>query len=327
MVTIRITTGEGTKVVEAASISNELLYNGFRAWILGKPIKVAGEEMPTEAYYDFGDNAVIEIDDNTSYDGPVRLIMRNDSGEIRCYIANNKVPVLQSSPDVLGDSIGLNDISGGIGPFTYSLSIHLDTDDFSRSYFAISLSVMGVKLCNAHLDADNPKITFGTSVCGVGTKGTLGIDFNGGRIYLDAELEYFVGTKKFSCDLYNWKNYSVEFVPAAKGKEMVCALSGAADNVGGRITIENRGAYVAKFTLTYTLNGKRMTDESDSFTAGVTKSIEIPAGSSDIHLCVQEAWFISSWSEIFSKVFETPVSKKYRISGTTLNTSYEEINV
>ena len=327
MITIRINTSEGVKNVEAADIMAVREYNHYRSLQLSKPISVDGAVMPDAAYYDFGENAVVIIDDNHTYNGLAYLNMENGYGEIRCYEAENQMPMLMSASDALGDPIDLNDISGGVGPFVYSINVHLDTDDFTKSYFAISLSAMGVKLCNAHLDINNPKISFGTSVCGVGAKGTLGVDFDGGRIYIEGELSYVFGTKKFSYDLYNWKNYSVQFIPAAKNKNMVCAVSASADNMGGRISIENRGAYVAKFTVAYTVDGNRTTKESDNFSAGVTKSIEIPAGATNIQLCAQDAWFFGSWNDIFSKSFDTPVTKKYRVSGTTLNTSYEEISV
>lgn len=325
MATVRITTNDGSRTIEATSISDILVFNRYNLLRLGKPVRVDGVEMPEDAYIDFGENAVVEIDDNNSLNGLVSLVMENGYGEIRCYIPQNNMLMLQAAPDALGDPIELNDISGGIGPFVYNVSIHLDTEDFTRSYFAISLSFMNVKLCNAVLDANNPKISFGTSILGVGAKGVLGVDFNNGRIYVEAELAYYFDTKKYTFDLYNWKNYSVQLVPSGNSKKALKASSNA--DLGGRISIENRGAYVAKFTVSFDLEGKRVTCESDNFTAGVTKSIEIPAGATNIQLCAMDAWFIGQWNDIFTKAFKGPVMKKYRISGTTLNTSYEEIAV
>ena len=41
---------------------------------------------------------------------------------------------------------------------------------------------------------------------------------------------------------------------------------------------------------------------------------------------VEEAWFIGSWSTIFTQDFNSPVTKCYEISGTTLNPSWKEIS-
>ena len=327
MVTIRVTTNEGPKVIEAAGISERRDFNGFYLWELDKPVRIDGVEMPDEAYIDFGQNAVIAIGNNSSSNGQVYLNMQNQYGELRCYTPHINMLLLRPVPDSLGDPIELNNISGDIGPFVYNLNIHLDTDDYTKSYFSITLSAMDINLCNAYLDINNPRITFGASMCGVGVKGTLGIDFDEGRIYLEAEIEYFVGTKKYSYDLYNWKNYNVQFVPSSENKEVLCVASSSADALGGRISIENRGAYVAKFTVSYDLNGKRITNETDNYTSGVTKSVEVPADAVNIQLCAMDAWFFGQWNDIFSKTFEKPVNKKYRISGTTLNTSFEEIKV
>ena len=325
MITITITTNQGQTVIQAAEISQAFVYNRYTAWHLDKPISINGVNVPDEAYIDFGENAVITVNSNVIGNGFVCLNMENRYGELRCYIAQNNVQMLPAAQDVLGDPIELNDISGGIGPFTYNINLHLDTEDFTQSYFAISLSAMGVSLCNAHLDINNPKITFGTTMCGIGAKGTLGVDFDGCRIYLDAEVSYFAGTKKFSYDLYSWKNCNVQFVPSKASNAI--GFSSATDDLCGSISIENRGAYVAKFTVSYDLDGKRITKETDNFTSGVTKSIEIPAGATAISLCAMDAWFIGQWNDIFAKTFEEPVVKKYRVSGTTLNTAFEEITV
>ncbi len=93
---------------------------------------------------------------------------------------------------------------------------------------------------------------------------------------------------------------------------------------GGTIIVRNTGGYVAKFTLSYKLNGQEISTTTDGFTAGVNKHIDVPVGATDIHLVVLEAWFIASWSTIFSQTFAEPVDKKYVVSGTTLNPSWHE---
>lgn len=98
-----------------------------------------------------------------------------------------------------------------------------------------------------------------------------------------------------------------------------------ANNIGGSILVRNNGGYVARFSIKFKLNGQTITKDSGEFTLGVNKSIDIPAEATEIHLKVEEAWFIASWSTIFTKDFEAPVSKKYEIAGTTLNPTWKEI--
>ncbi|SHJ93708.1 Thiol-activated cytolysin [Hathewaya proteolytica DSM 3090] len=98
-----------------------------------------------------------------------------------------------------------------------------------------------------------------------------------------------------------------------------------ANNVGGSILVRNNGGYVARFSVKFNLNGQVITKDSGDFTLGVNKSIDIPAEATEIHLKVEEAWFIKSWSTIFTKDFGTPVNKSYEISGTTLNPKWKEI--
>lgn len=96
-------------------------------------------------------------------------------------------------------------------------------------------------------------------------------------------------------------------------------------DTGGSILVRNDGGYVARFSVSYTLDGQRFTKESGDFTLGVNKEVEIPAGATDVALKVEEAWFIASWSTIFAENFDGPVSKCYKIWGTTLDPAWEEI--
>lgn len=96
--------------------------------------------------------------------------------------------------------------------------------------------------------------------------------------------------------------------------------------VGGSILIRNEGGYVAHFEVTYTFNDKELTKKSGNFTLGVNKEIAVPKGATDIRLKVQEEWFISSWSTIFTETFSSPPDVCYKIYGTTLNPKYEPID-
>jgi hypothetical protein len=92
----------------------------------------------------------------------------------------------------------------------------------------------------------------------------------------------------------------------------------------GSIIVRNEGGYVARFKVQFVIEGKTITSDSGNFTAGVNKSVDIPSGATSIYLKVEEAWFINSWSTIFTKNFDSPVEKSYTISGTTLNPSWKE---
>ena len=80
----------------------------------------------------------------------------------------------------------------------------------------------------------------------------------------------------------------------------------------GYISILNHGGYVAQFTVSYDIGGKRYTKVSGNYTAGVRKTIEIPAGATNIIDEANAAWFIASWNNIFTKHFNGPVIKSYR---------------
>lgn len=94
--------------------------------------------------------------------------------------------------------------------------------------------------------------------------------------------------------------------------------------VGGSFLVRNSGGYVARFSVSYKFAGKDFSKDSGDFSLGVNKSIDVPAGATDIHLKVEEAWFINSWTTIFTQNFGSPVTKCYKIWGTTLNPSWEE---
>lgn len=322
MNTIKVTTNSSTKNIEAAEVVKALNFRKYDVLCLKRPIKLDGKELAVGADIDFGENAVVEMDGHSAK-GKAELFVNDEFAVIKCEKPVDNSVALMSSPNALGAPIDLNDISGGVGPFTYELGIHLDTDNLMNSYFIVMLKFMGIKLVDVHLDANNPKVSFGGTVAGIGAKGTLGVDFNAGRVYVEAEVHYLFGVKTFSFDIYNWKNYKVQFTPAAAYNSVKCQALGASNS--GWISVENEGGYVAKFDVTYTLNGKRVTKESGNFTAGVTKVIDLPAGASDIVLHVWDAWFICSWTEIFSKSFDAPVTKKYKVTGTTLNPDYKEI--
>ncbi|MDR2643229.1 MAG: hypothetical protein LBC74_10585 [Planctomycetaceae bacterium] len=98
-----------------------------------------------------------------------------------------------------------------------------------------------------------------------------------------------------------------------------------ATQTSGSILVRNNGGYVSRFSVSFKLDGKDITVGSGEFTCGVNKSVAIPAAATDIYLKVEEAWFINSWSTIFTKNYSAPLTKSFEIGGTTLNPTWKEI--
>lgn len=207
--------------------------------------------------------------------------------------------------------------SGSVGPFNYEITVNLDFENPLNSKFYVKLTFMGVTLLNVQLDANNPTVGIDLSVAGIGVEGTVGVDFASCRVYAAITLKAFIYTKRYEFDIYNWGNCCI--CDVADDALM------ASNDCSGSILVRNTGGYVARFSVTYTLDGKEYKQESGEFTAGVNKSIEIPAGATNVNLKVEDAWFICSWSTIFTKHFDSPVAKQYHIYGTTLNPGWEEM--
>ena len=96
---------------------------------------------------------------------------------------------------------------------------------------------------------------------------------------------------------------------------------------GGYISVENRGAYIARFYVKCTgPDGKRVAPyDSGDFTEGFNKSCEIQPGSTNITVKAQEMVFPGYWSDIFIKEYPTVVSKEFELLGTTLDPYYREL--
>jgi hypothetical protein len=105
-------------------------------------------------------------------------------------------------------------------------------------------------------------------------------------------------------------------------KDAIVAHMDAAQ--GGSILVRCEGGYVARFTLSYKLNGHDFSKDSGNISLGVNKSESIPAGATDIHLKVEEMWGFG-WSSIFTKDYTEPVTKCFKVYGTTLSPKYAEI--
>ena len=96
--------------------------------------------------------------------------------------------------------------------------------------------------------------------------------------------------------------------------------------MSGHIIVINKGAYIARFFVKYTgPDGKRVNYDSGDFTEGVTKSVELPAGSTYITVKAQELALPGEWSTIFIKEYPTVVRKEFELLGTTLDPYYREL--
>ena len=93
----------------------------------------------------------------------------------------------------------------------------------------------------------------------------------------------------------------------------------------GYISVRNTGGFVARFSVEYTRSsGSRTREDSGNISLGVNKSIELPPGSTDISLKVEEMWGFG-WSTIFDKHYSSVVNKEFQVYGTTLAPCYKEI--
>lgn len=102
------------------------------------------------------------------------------------------------------------------------------------------------------------------------------------------------------------------------------ALTATAWANSGSITVYNSGGYVAVFSVTYTLNDERKTDSSSNYSLGVSKTVEIPDGATDVYVICEEYWFPGQKTTIFTKNYDGPVQKCFKIWGTTLNPQWSE---
>lgn len=93
----------------------------------------------------------------------------------------------------------------------------------------------------------------------------------------------------------------------------------------GSILVRCEGGYVARFTLSYMLNGHDFSKHSGDISLGVNKSESIPSGATNIHLKVEEMWGFG-WSTIFTKNYDSPATQCFKVYGTTLSPKYAEIS-
>ena len=94
----------------------------------------------------------------------------------------------------------------------------------------------------------------------------------------------------------------------------------------GSILVRNSGGYVAVFNADYDMNGQRHSKSSGKFSLGVNRDIQIPDGATNVYLKVEEYWFPGQKTTIFTRSYPYPVTKCFKIWGTTLNPKWAEEN-
>lgn len=95
----------------------------------------------------------------------------------------------------------------------------------------------------------------------------------------------------------------------------------------GNLTCVNKGAYVAKYNVSYTLDGSSQTFDSGNVLALQSKSFIIPAEATNVKIVGQGATGLvwEPWRTHLDKTFTASVSKTFESHGTTLNQWHQEI--
>ncbi len=86
----------------------------------------------------------------------------------------------------------------------------------------------------------------------------------------------------------------------------------------GWVTFFNEGGYVARYTLTYRLNGQTKTFSTGKLALGNKKRFEIPGSATNITL-KGEADAVFNWKEIFNKTFNSAPNQCFKSYGTTIS--------
>jgi hypothetical protein len=94
------------------------------------------------------------------------------------------------------------------------------------------------------------------------------------------------------------------------------------------ITVACNGAYVARFSVTFTEAGKQQTSNSGNITVGVQKAVDIPGDATNIFLKVEGEVFIDDWNTIFTEQWASapdgPVC--YEVTGTITSMHHEQVS-
>ena len=90
----------------------------------------------------------------------------------------------------------------------------------------------------------------------------------------------------------------------------------------GYVAVRNTGAFVARFTVIYVLDGVIHSEPTDTFEVLQWRSIIIPRGATDIHVTLERHTGFS-WAVVDSYEFPGTTVACYEVSGTTLDANSE----
>ena len=139
---IKVTTYKGTSNIEVSSIGSPLTFLDVIRWPLSAPITINGNPAPVETI-NFDGNATVEIDGNTYYGiAFVQVEVTGGYLTVKKNLANDVMAIKAS--DIQDTPHALSAIHGSFGPFDYNIDVHLDTSDYSQSYFYVELSIWGI---------------------------------------------------------------------------------------------------------------------------------------------------------------------------------------
>ena len=99
---------------------------------------------------------------------------------------------------------GSRSYNGSCGPFSYNVTVNLDTSDFTKSSIDARVSIFSHDIVNGTLDINHPKISLNLSVLGVGVTGEFGVDFSKRTVYIKGKLAYIINTKEFNYTLFTF---------------------------------------------------------------------------------------------------------------------------
>lgn len=92
----------------------------------------------------------------------------------------------------------------------------------------------------------------------------------------------------------------------------------------GTFTLTCGGGYVARLKVRYTLRGTEVTESTGDIPLGISRSLGVPAGATDIFVTAEEFTGFS-WNEIGTHAFGAPVVRCYKCWGTTYYPKWAEI--
>ena len=91
------------------------------------------------------------------------------------------------------------------------------------------------------------------------------------------------------------------------------------------IKVINNAGFIARFTVTYMLNGKLKKYKSSEFPLFQSDKIYIPSDAMLIALKVEEEAFIGKWVMFYIASFIRPINKCYSLSGTVIKPKATEV--